>query len=86
VRFFVAEYQIAKRSEPIIASTPIPIPNVVGQSVPELGSAACGVAVGPLAINIGVAVAPGAAVAVGAVVAQEQVVSAGQDGLLQYPL
>jgi hypothetical protein len=76
----------------MIVSIPIPIPKVVGQSVPELGRTGCGVAVGPLAISrdvaVGavVAVAIGVAVAVGVTVAQEQVVLPGQDGFLQYPL
>ena len=50
------------------------MPKVVGQSVPELGSAA------------GVGVALVVAVAVGVAVPQEQVESVGQEELLQYPL
>ena len=42
----VAESHKARKNAPIIVRIPIPIPKVVGQSVPEEGRAACGVAVG----------------------------------------
>ena len=52
----VEGYYSARRKAPIIVNIPIPIANVVGQSVPELGSAACGVAVGAAAMSWDVAV------------------------------
>lgn len=72
----------ANRRDPTIVNIPIPMPRIVGQSVPDCGRAGwAGIAVGVFVVSV-----VDVAVGVGVVVAQTQFDSPVQDVFLQLPV